>query len=136
MMTIHRPHHCPWQQAGSTAPQPAGHYSQAMVWNDLIFVSGQLAVNPVTKEKVLGSIEEQTQQTLENVKAILEAAGSDLQHVLKTTVYISDISLWTKVNQVYATFFGTHKPARAVVPTKALHYGFLVEIEAVAVRKG
>ncbi|WP_234736457.1 RidA family protein [Tellurirhabdus bombi] len=117
------------------APLPAGHYSQATVWNDLIFVAGQLPIRPQTNEKLTGSVDEQTQQVLENVEAILVAAGSDLAHVLKTTVYISDISLWSQINAVYTTFFGEHKPARAVVPTKELHYGFLVEIEAVAVRK-
>lgn len=117
------------------APLPAGHYSQATVWNDLIFVAGQLPIRPQTNEKLTGSVDEQTQQVLENVEAILVAAGSDLAHVLKTTVYISDISLWSQVNAVYTAFFGEHKPARAVVPTKELHYGFLVEIEAVAVRK-
>ncbi|RAK02018.1 2-iminobutanoate/2-iminopropanoate deaminase [Larkinella arboricola] len=117
------------------APLPAGHYAQATVWNDLIFVSGQLPIHPVTKEKITGSIDEQSRQVLENMKAILEAAGSDLNHVLKTTVYIADIALWDQVNAVYADFFGEHKPARAVVPTNRLHYGFLIEIEAVAVRR-
>lgn len=117
------------------APLPAGHYAQATIWNDLIFVSGQLPIHPVTKEKITGPIAEQTRQVLENVKAVVEAAGSDLTHVLKTTVYIADISLWDQVNAIYAAFFGEHKPARSVVPTKELHYGFLIEIEAVAVRK-
>ncbi|RRA99260.1 RidA family protein [Larkinella rosea] len=117
------------------APLAAGHYAQATVWNDLIFVSGQLPIDPVTKEKLTGSIDEQTRQVLENVKAILDAAGSDLAHVLKTTVYIADIALWDQVNAAYAGFFGEHKPARAVVPTNQLHYGFLIEIEAIAVRK-
>jgi 2-iminobutanoate/2-iminopropanoate deaminase len=118
------------------APLPAGHYTQATGWNGLFFVSGQLPIHPVTKEKVTGSIEDQTELVLQNLRAIVEAAGSDLAHVLKTTVYIADISLWDRVNAVYAAFFGEHKPARAVVPTKDLHYGFLVEIEAVAVRVG
>jgi 2-iminobutanoate/2-iminopropanoate deaminase len=119
----------------SNAPLPAGHYSQATVANGFIFVAGQLPIKPITKEKVLGSIEEQTLQTLENVKAIVEAAGSDLNHVAKVTIYISDISLWDGVNKVYTEFFGAHKPARAIVPVKDLHYGFLIEIEAVAVLK-
>ena len=116
------------------APAPAGHYSQAVEHNDLIFVSGQLPVNPHTKEKILGSIAEQTLQVLENLEAILKAAGSDLNHVLKTTIYISDISLWDEVNRVYADFFKEHKPARAVVPTKDLHFGFKLELEAIAVK--
>ncbi len=116
------------------APKPAGHYSQAVIHNELIFVSGQLAVDPATGEKKLGSIEEQAAQALKNVQAILLAAGSDLNHVLKTTVYVSNIQLWDWVNKVYADFFGDHKPARAVVPTRELHFGFQVEIEAVAVK--
>jgi len=114
------------------APAPAGHYSQGVVHNGLVYVAGQLPIDPVTGEKKLGSIEEQTEQALKNVAAILEAAGSDRAHVLKITVYVSDIEHWGKVNAVYAQFFGAHKPARAVVPTRELHYGFLIEIEAVA----
>lgn len=114
------------------APQPAGHYSQAVVYNDLIFVAGQLALDPRTGEKKLGSIEEQTEQALRNVEAILKAANSDLSRVLKMTVYISDIDLWGAVNSVYARIMGAHRPARAVIPTRDLHHGFLIEIEAIA----
>jgi 2-iminobutanoate/2-iminopropanoate deaminase len=114
------------------APRPAGHYAQALVHAGIVYVSGQLAVDPSTGEKRLGSIEEQTEQVLANVAAILDAAGSSLDRVLKTTVYVADIGLWDRVNSVYARTFGSHRPARAVVPTKELHYGFLVEIEAVA----
>jgi len=115
------------------APQPAGHYSQAMVHNGLVYVSGQLPVDLVSGERVTESIEAQTRQALANVAAILQGAGSGLEHVIKTTVYISDISLWDRVNAVYAEEFGAHKPARAVVPTRELHFGFQVEIEAVAI---
>jgi 2-iminobutanoate/2-iminopropanoate deaminase len=114
------------------APSPAGHYSQAVVHNGLVFVSGQLSIEPRTGEKKLGSIEEQTAQTLKNVAAILKAANSDLSRVLKMTVYVADINLWSAVNTVYARFMGEHRPARAVVPTGELHYGFLIEIEAIA----
>jgi 2-iminobutanoate/2-iminopropanoate deaminase len=114
------------------APQPAGHYAQAIVHDGLVYVSGQLPIDPASGEKRLGSIEEQAEQALVNVAALLEAAGSDLDHVVKTTVYVSDISLWGRVNAVYAAFFGDHRPARAVVPTRELHYGFQIEIEAVA----
>ncbi len=116
------------------APLPAGHYSQAVITGDLIFVSGQLPINPDSKEKVNGTVEDQTLQVLENLNKILEAAGSGLRNVIKTTVYISDIALWDKVNEVYATFFGDHKPARAVVPTRDLHFGFKIEIDAIAIR--
>jgi 2-iminobutanoate/2-iminopropanoate deaminase len=114
------------------APQPAGHYAQAIVHNGLVYVSGQLPIDPRTGERNLGSVEEQTERALRNVAAILQAAGSDPSRVLKTTVYVSDIGLWGRINAVYAAFFGEHRPARAVVPTRELHYGLLVEIEAIA----
>jgi 2-iminobutanoate/2-iminopropanoate deaminase len=114
------------------APLPGGHYSQAVVHNGLVYVSGQLSIDPRTGEKKLGSIEEQTRQVLANISEILKAAGSDLGRVLKMTVYISDINLWGKVNEVYAEVMGEHRPARAVIPTGELHYGFLIEIEAIA----
>src|SRR5687767_623382 len=108
------------------APQPGGHYSQAIVHNGLVFVSGQLSVDPKTGDKKLGSIEEQTEQALHNVAEILKAANSDLSRVLKMTVYISDIELWSAVNSVYAKILGEHRPARAVIPVGPLHYGFLI----------
>ncbi len=114
------------------APQPAGHYSQAVVYNGLVFVAGQLAIDPSTGEKKLASIEEQTEQALKNVSEILRAASSDLSRVLKMTVYVSDIDLWGKVNAVYARVMGENRPARAVIPTRELHHGFLIEIAAVA----
>lgn len=116
----------------TNAPTPAGHYSQAVVHNGVVYVAGQLAIDPATGERKLGSIEEQTERTLRNVEAILVAAGSDLAHVLKMTVYVADISLWDGVNAVYKRILGEHRPARAVVPTRDLHHGFLVEIEAIA----
>ncbi len=114
------------------APIPAGHYSQAVVYNGLVYVAGQLAIDPRTGAKKLGSIEEQTEQALKNVGEILKAAGSDLSRVLKMTVYISDIRLWGAVNEVYARVLGDYRPARAVIPTRELHHGFLIEIDAVA----
>jgi len=114
------------------APQPAGHYSQAVIHENLVFVSGQLPIYPDTGEKVLGSIEEQTSRVLNNIKAILEASNSSLNQVLKVTVYVSDITLWDRVNRIYSDFFGNHRPARAVVPTKELHHGFQVEMEVIA----
>ena len=116
----------------ANAPAPGGHYSQAVVHNGLIYISGQLAINPQTGEKILGPIEEQTEQVLVNIAEILRAAGSDLSRVLKMTVYISDINLWGRVNEVYARVMGEARPARAVVPVRQLHYGFLIEIEAIA----
>ncbi|HVG21537.1 MAG TPA: Rid family detoxifying hydrolase [Blastocatellia bacterium] len=114
------------------APRPAGHYSQAVVYNGIVYVSGQVPIDPLTGEKQLGSIEAQTEQTLKNVGEILKACDSDLGRVLKMTIYISDIALWGAVNSVYAKVMGEHRPARAVVPVNDLHYGFQIEIEAVA----
>lgn len=114
------------------APLPAGHYSQAVEYNGLIFVSGQLPVNPETNEKVSGSIDDQIHQTLKNVRTILEAAGSNMQNVIKSTVYISDIALWGNVDKIYASYFGSHKPARAIVPTRELHFDVKIEIEVIA----
>jgi 2-iminobutanoate/2-iminopropanoate deaminase len=114
------------------APKPAGHYSQAIVHGNLIYVSGQLPIDPMAGEVRIGPIEEQTEQALRNVREIIKAAGSSMDHVIKTTVYISDIQLWERVNEVYKDFFGEHRPARAVVPTKDLHYGFQIEVEAIA----
>ena len=115
-----------------SAPSPAGHYSQAVVYNGLVFVAGQLSIDPKTGEKKIGTIEEQTELALSNVGEILKAANSDLSRVLKMTVYVADINLWEAVNAVYARVMGEHRPARAVVPTGELHHGFLIEIEAVA----
>lgn len=114
------------------APAPAGHYSQAIVHNNLVYVAGQLPIDPVTGEKLHGTIEEQTERTLRNIEAILKAANSDLSRVLKMTVYVSDINQWGAVNATYARILGEHRPARAIVPVKELHYGFLIEIDAIA----
>ncbi len=114
------------------APAPAGHYSQAIVHNGLVYVAGQVAIDPRTGERRIGSIEEQTEQALKNVGEILKAAGSDLGRVLKMTVYVSDISLWGRVNAVYARVMGDHRPARAVIPIKELANGLQIEIEAIA----
>lgn len=115
-----------------SAPKPAGHYSQAVIHDGLIYVSGQLAIDPESGKPRTGTIEEQTRLAISNLAAVLEAAGSGLGRVIKTTVYVSDIDLWGRVNAVYAECFGEHRPARAVVPTRDLHFGCLVEIEAVA----
>lgn len=115
------------------APTPAGHYSQATVKNGFVFVSGQLAIDLDTGEKLIGTAREQTVQCFKNADAILEAAGSGLSSVVSVTIYISDVSLWGEVNDAYAGIFGDHKPARAVVPTRDLHYGLKVEVSLIAV---
>jgi 2-iminobutanoate/2-iminopropanoate deaminase len=114
------------------APTAAGHYSQAIVHNGVVYVAGQLPVNPKDRNRPVGSIEEQTEQTLRNVEAILVAAGSGLDHVLQMTIYVSDIELWGGVNATYSRVMGAHKPARAVVPVKDLHHGYQIEIQAIA----
>jgi len=114
------------------APRPAGHYSQAIEHHGLVYVSGQLPINTKIEKKYVESIEEQTEQVLFNLEAILLKANSGKNQVLKVTVYISDIALWDRVNSVYARFFGDHRPARAIVPTRELHFGYQIEIEAIA----
>ena len=114
------------------APKPAGHYSQAIEHHGLVYISGQLPINPKSQKKYIGSIEEQTEQVLSNLDAILKKSNSNKNHVLKVTLYISDIALWDRVNSVYASFFGDHRPARAIVPTRELHFGYQIEIEAIA----
>ena len=117
-----------------SAPRPAGHYSQACVHGDLIFVSGQLPITP--EGKVLGdrSFEEQTRQAVANLLSIVKAAGSGPDRVLKVTAFIVGIENWPAFNAVYAEMLGAHKPARAVVPVPALNHGCLIEVEAIAAR--
>lgn len=117
------------------APTPAGHYSQAAIHNGLVFVAGQLPIDPKNPKAPPGTIEQQTEQTLRNIEAILKASGSGLDQVLTMTVYVANIEQWGAVNGVYARFMGSHKPARAVVPVKDLHYGYQIEIQAVAAIK-
>ena len=116
-------------------PAPKGHYSQAVASNGFIFVSGQLPMNLETGEIESGSIEAQTELALRNVERILTASGSDLNSVVQMTIYISDIELWGKVNEAYARVLGEHKPARAIVPVKDLHFGTKIEIQAIAAVK-
>ena len=114
------------------APLPGGHYSQAAVHNGLIYLSGILPITPTGEKLADASVSEQTEQVVRNLDAILEAAGSNRENVIKVTIFVSDISTWGDVNQVYARFFGEHRPARSVVPCSPLHYGFGVELEAIA----
>ena len=113
-------------------PEPKGHYSPAVEHNGLIFVSGQLPINHATGEVETGAIELQTEIALSNVEAILQEANSDLNHVLSVTIYVSEMELWDKVNEVYKQIFGGHKPARVIVPVKDLHFGTKIEIQAIA----
>lgn len=114
------------------APVPAGHYSQAVIHQGVVYIAGQLPIKPGQKEHVVGSIEEQTRQTLANLDAILRAAGSSRDKVLRVTVYVSDVKHWGQVNAIYAEFFGNHRPARTVVPVGTLHHGYDLELDAIA----
>jgi reactive intermediate/imine deaminase len=116
----------------STAPTAAGHYSQAVIHQGVVYVAGQLPIVPGSKDRTVGPIAQQARQTLANVGAILQAAGSSLDRVLQMTIYVSDMALWAEVNEVYSDVMGAHRPARAIVPVKDLHYGYQIEIQAVA----
>ena len=116
-------------------PAPKGHYSPGVEHNGLIFVSGQLPMDLKTREPFTGSIEEQTELALRNVEVVLHAAGSDLRHVLQFTIYVSDMELWGAVNEAYARVMGDHRPTRAIVPVKDLHFGTKIEIQAIAAKK-
>lgn len=113
---------------------PAGHYSPAVAWRDLVFVSGQLPVRPDGTHTSDQPFEAQARQVLANLFAALAAAGSSPERVLKVTVYVAGIAHWPEFNRLYAEAFGDAKPARAVVPVPELHHGYLVEVEAVATR--
>ena len=114
------------------APQALGPYSQAIVANGFVFASGQVPIDPATGEFAEGGIAEQTRQSLTNVTHVLAAAGTDLSHVVKTTVYLSDMANFAAMNEVYATFFKEPYPARSAVAVKTLPKGALVEIEVLA----
>ncbi len=118
------------------APKPAGHYSQGIVAGGFVFVAGQLPWDPERPGLLPHSIEEQTERALRNVEAILVAAGSGLDRLVSVTIFVSDISLWSRVNAKYAEILGLHRPARAVVPTLPLHHGALLEISAIAAVTG
>jgi 2-iminobutanoate/2-iminopropanoate deaminase len=116
------------------APQAIGPYSQAIEAGDFIFVSGQIPLIPATGELVEGSVEVQTARVLENLKAILEAAGSSLESVVKTTVYITNMDDFAKVNGIYGQYFQENPPARVCVEVSKLPKGALVEIDVIAAR--
>jgi 2-iminobutanoate/2-iminopropanoate deaminase len=111
---------------------PGGHYSHAVVHNGIVYVSGQLPISPSGPLPNTASFEMQVETVLSNITAILVASDSAIEHVLRVTVYITDIALWPKFNTLYAAFFGAHRPARSVVPVPALHYGYLIEIDVIA----
>ena len=114
------------------APSAIGPYSQAIRIGELLYTSGQIALNPENMEMMNGAIEEETEWVLKNLEAILKADGMSLSHVIKTTVYLTDLGEFARVNQVYEKFFGETKPARACVQVAALPKGAKVEIDAIA----
>ena len=118
------------------APKPQGFYSQAVQVDNLIFTSGQLPIVPDSGEFIKGDIEKQTIQVLENIKAILERAGSSLDNVIKATIFIRDISQWKTVNKVYARYLKKGiPPARSVIAGADIHYGAGIELEVIAYLK-
>ncbi len=120
--------------ATSDAPAAVGPYSQAMIVGDLVFVSGQIPIDPATGSLVEGSFEQRVEQVLANVDAILVAAGSNREKIVKATVFLTDMGNFGRLNEVYAAFFGDHRPARAAIEVGALPKGADVEIEVVASR--
>lgn len=113
-------------------PPSNGHYSQCISHNGILYLSGQLPIDPDTK-KIPKTIEEQADLALKNAEKILIEAGSSKNKVLRVQVFISNIELWNSVNDRYTLFFGDHKPARCIIPTRELHFGCLIEIEVTAI---
>ena len=114
------------------APAAIGPYSQAIRIGDFLYTSGQISLDPKTMEMITGNIELETEKVLQNIEAILSAEGLNFGHVIKTTVYLTDLSEFTRMNQVYEKFFSNTKPARACVQVAALPKGAKVEIDAIA----
>lgn len=119
-----------------SAPGAIAHYSQAIISGGFVFVAGQGPLIPGTREFAGDDVTAQTEQTLKNIAAILQAAGTDMAHVVKCTVLLADMADFAAVNAVYQTFFPSEPPARATYATRALPLGTLVEIEAIAVLPG
>lgn len=116
------------------APKAAGPYSQAIVTGDYVFCSGQVGLDPITN-KVVDGIVNQIKQIMNNLSAVLDAAGSDFNHVTKTTVFVTNMDDYPLINKIYGEYFTDHKPARTTVQVNKLPLGVLVEIDAIAVKK-
>ena len=114
-------------------PAPIGPYSQAVIANGFLFASGQIAFDPTTGELVLDTIQSETKQVMENIKAILEAANTHFGHIVKTTIFLSDMQLFAQVNEVYGSYFADQFPARETVAVKTLPRNVNVEISVTAV---
>lgn len=116
------------------APGAVGPYSQGTKSGNMIFTSGQLPIDPETGNLLTGDIQAQAKRSLENVKAVLKAAGATLEDVVKVNVYVTDIEKFSLINEVYSEYFSTHKPARALVEVSRLPLGGEIEIEAIAMK--
>jgi 2-iminobutanoate/2-iminopropanoate deaminase len=112
--------------------KPGGHYAHGTIANGFVFVSGQLPIAPDGRKLNDASFAEQAKQVLANVEAILKASGSGTDRLVQVRVYVDDLAHWPEFNTIYAAWIGDHRPSRAVVPTAPLHYGFRIEVEAVA----
>ncbi len=117
------------------APAAIGPYSQGITAGDFVFCAGQAGLDPATGKLVEGDVQAQTHRVLENLKAVLEAAGSDLNQVVKTTVFLADMADFKAMNEIYAQYFGDPPPARSTIAAKGLPLGALVEIEVIALRR-
>jgi 2-iminobutanoate/2-iminopropanoate deaminase len=116
----------------SNAPAPIGPYSQAVKAGGFLYISGQIALNPATSELIIGTITEETEQVMNNLKAILESAGLGFSNVIKTSIFLSDMELFANVNEVYGKFFDTDYPARETIAAKGLPKNVNVEISMIA----
>lgn len=117
------------------APQAIGPYSQAVEVNGMIYTSGMIPINPVDGTLVTGSVEEQAEQALKNLKALVEESGSSMEQVIKTTVFIKDMNDFAKINEVYARYFTDNYPSRSCVEVARLPKDVLIEIEAIAIKQ-
>jgi 2-iminobutanoate/2-iminopropanoate deaminase len=118
--------------ATDAAPKAIGPYSQGVIANGFLYTAGQIALDPATMEIVPGDVKAQTERVMKNLDAILKAAGTSLARVVKTTVFLADMGDFAAMNEVYAKWFGAHKPARSTVAAKTLPRNVLVEIDVVA----
>jgi len=114
------------------APAPIGPYSQAVLANGFLYVSGQIPINPATGELTMDSVKSETEQVMRNLNAVLIEAGFDFSHILKTTIFLSDMALFAEVNEVYGSYFESDFPARETVAVKGLPKGVNVEISVIA----
>jgi 2-iminobutanoate/2-iminopropanoate deaminase len=114
------------------APAPIGPYNQAIVAGDFLFASGQIAIDPATNEVIKGSVQDEAHQVMKNIKAILDEAKITFEHIVKTTIFLSDMSLFTEVNEVYGSYFNGDYPARETVAAQGLPKGVNVEISVTA----